>query len=83
MILSMADVLAMRQNGKGHLLGEEHLVRVVQVAPNPFRQFCRSKGITGKGKKKFRKAQRALASARVALVEQQTSGGIIHASPNR
>lgn len=83
MILTMRDILAIRAAGKSELLSTERLVRVVPMERNPFRQFCKLKGIRGKGKKKFRKAHAMLTSAKAALAEQQTSGGIIHASPNR
>lgn len=77
--VSMADVLAMRKAGTFHLLEHpERLGRIVRVEPNPFRQFCKLKGIKGKGKKRFRRARKELANAKLALADKQTSGGLIH-----
>ncbi len=77
--VSMSDVLAMRRAGTFHLLEHpERLGRIVRVESNKFRQFCRSKGIKGKGKKKFRKAMREKARAKLALADKQTQGGLVN-----
>lgn len=86
--VTMADILAMRRAGTFKLLEHpDRLGRIVRVEPNPFRQYCRLRGINGKGKKRFRKARKELqkareaeASARLAQAEKQTSGGLIRES---
>ena len=45
---------------------------------NPFRRFCKAKGIKGKGKKKFRRELARRASAKAALADERTSGGLIY-----
>lgn len=83
-IVYMPELLAMRRAGTTHLLEQPRWeAKAVPVEPNKFRQFCKLKGISGKGKKKFRKAQRELASARHAQAERKTAGGLIRDSQNR
>ena len=45
---------------------------------NPFRRFCEAKGIKGKGKKKLRRELAKRASAKSALANERTSGGLIY-----
>lgn len=77
--VSMADILAMRSAGTFKLLEHpDRLGHIVRLEPNKFRQFCKLKGIKGKGKKRFRKVLRENARAKLALADKQTQGGLVN-----
>jgi hypothetical protein len=75
MKLTAQDVIAYRKAGR-----KEELLKAINrhEAINPMRRFQEVKGLKGKDKKKFRKALREQASAKVALVDKQTSGGLVN-----
>lgn len=50
-------------------------------AINPFRRFCKLKGIKGKGKKKLRRELAKNASARTALESKQSMEGLVNVQP--